>query len=332
MLNGCDRVLTLPSGETCFYGAFSDISFALRTIELFRASSAVHVDGGFDKLHEAFARPPDTKPTSMQHAFALGHGSYPPDFDTAHLLQSFVSHQQLQNIAAHFSPPDDEAALLRVCVALQSLTNFAAHKTENCQEMVQFARYDFQHAINTLLPVQRDSFASLQALLCAATFTLYNGRVNTAHSLTSTAVSLALRLGLLTKGMAVINPQRSTDTVRTLSTLMSMDMLTSLILDLPPWLPGSAVDNAGILTLAQEFETDGDLRTAAMLRQVCLLVVPMTLRDRARSASANLPETEQEKVMENIRLLETAHTGFRGWKRDVSSLLTALGAREEKRM
>ncbi|KAH8179329.1 hypothetical protein LIA77_00848 [Sarocladium implicatum] len=331
MLSGWDRAFTLPSGETCFYGAFSDVSFALRTIELFRAETSVRDGGDFDRLHEAFARV-FAKPTSTQHLPPLGTGTYQPHLDASHLIHSFISSQQLRDTAENFTSSDDATALLRVSAALQTLTNAEAHKSEGCREMVQLACHEFEDGFNTLRLIQQDSLVSLQAMLCAATFMLSTGRVTAAHSLTSTASSLALRLGLFSKGMAASKPERRTNTVRILATVMSLDMLTSLILDLTPSLPRDAFDNTGVLTLSREFETEGDLRTAAMLRQVCVLFVPLTLRNLTRSASRDLPEAEHEKIMEDIRRLETAHTGFRRWKRDVSSLLTALGIHEEKQM
>jgi hypothetical protein len=92
------------------------------------------------------------------------------------------------------------------------------------------------------------------------------------------------------------------------------------------------IDEAEILQLALEFEGDRELRTAAMLRQVCLLFVPISIRQRTRRARAATAEGETDAVMEDIRLLENAHAGFRRWKRDVSTLLTSLGSSEEEKM
>jgi hypothetical protein len=143
---------------------------------------------------------------------------------------------------------------------------------------------------------------------------------------------MALRLGLFAKGMASkLEPDKRTVRVQAMAGLLSVDMLLSLILDVPMSLGRDSIDEAGIVQLAQDFERDNDLRTAAMLRQVCLLFVPISIRERTRRAPASA-EGETDAVMEDIRLLETAHAGFRRWKRDVSSLLTSLGSSEEEKM
>jgi hypothetical protein len=144
---------------------------------------------------------------------------------------------------------------------------------------------------------------------------------------------MALRLGLIVKGIpSHPDPEKRTERIKAMSTLLALDMLLSLILDVPPFVSRDVVDEEALVTLAQNFESDRDLQTAAMLRQVCLLLVPTSIRGLSTRASDTSAEGKSDAEMEDIRLLEKAHSGFRRWKRDVAPLMTALGPSIEDRM
>lgn len=332
MLAGYDRTLTLPSGETCYYGAFSDLSFALRIIELFRQGPAPGGHAEFNSIRGAF-----TKPTQRSPEAAPSVSPFPDQIMNSHvaspaaqhLMLSFVSHQRQGESV--IEPPLSDDALRRISLALQELTDFRQHQTLGCETVTNQANSQIHQGLAALLPIDHDTLASLQALLCAASFMLTSGHMNAAHSLISTASSLARRIGLFVKATTSAESPRRVEHLQALATLMTLDLLTSLILDIPPAVRTDVVNDRYLSETAQEFESQNDMRTAAMLRQVCLLLVPRSIRDRTRRAATS-PEKESDAVMEDIRLLETAHAGFRRWKRDISSLLTSLGPTDEEKV
>lgn len=335
MLTGCDRSATLPSGETCFYGAFSDLSFALRTIELFRQNAASDEQAELDNLRKAFAKPFESRGGVLQPESPLPNdepASLLSRFDAPHLLLSFIPRQKLKDSTSPAFGSTMLMPLLRFALSFQHLTDYRKHQIYTCHGVQDRACSNFHEGIASILPVDQDSLVTVQSLLCAANILLLMGRITAAHSIISTAASMALRLGLFVKDMALsFDGYIRTERIQALATVLALDMLLSLILDIPTCLPRDVMDDANLTALAQDFESDRDLRTAAMLRQVCLLTVPISIRDRTRRTSAATAEGESDAVMEDIRLLETAHAGFRRWKRDVSSLLTSLGPSKEER-
>lgn len=336
MLAGHDRLATLPSGETCFYGAYSDMSFALRTMELFRQGAALNEQGELDSVRGAFAKPfePRDKNSLLDAPF---YDEPPvgirPGFDLSHLMFAYMPPQQVEELLSRPSISSDMMPLRHLYHSLQQLAYYRTHQMQTCQTLRNKSLEHFHEGMSLLMPTDQDSLTSVQALLLSANILLLTGRIIAAHSLVSTTTSMGLRLGLFAKGMASkLEPDKRTVRVQAMAGLLSVDMLLSLILDVPMSLGRDSIHEAEILQLAQDFERDNELRTAAMLQQVCLLFVPISIRERTRRTPAATAEGETDAVMEDIRLLETAHAGFRRWKRDVSSLLTSLGSSEEEKM
>jgi hypothetical protein len=253
--------------------------------------------------------------------------------DTSRLLLSFLSGPEFQDMTIEHTS-EDSIPLTHLAHALRNLTDWQRHRLQGCDVVTERAQMLFFQGVASLLPVATDSLAELQALLAAANFMLSTGRITAAHSIIGSASSLARRLGFFVKEKAFWDSEspRRTEKAKILATLLSLDMLIGLILDIPVCLPRDASVEENLLEMAQEYESVQDFQTAGMLRHVFLLLVPTCIRNRTRQKPAASAAGESDAVMEDIRLLESAHAGFRRWKRDVASLLTSVGASEQDKM
>ena len=331
MLAGCDRFVNTSPGVTCFYGAYSELSFILRTLELFQQDEPVSPEMRFLVVSNLFNLP--LSPPS-QNISQNSEALFPPHdvglvlsdglLSKGHPMLCFLSEQLIRDVASRdLSIPGPSLSLLHMVRALGYLLDTARHREEGCRSNLQHATDHFHTGLAMLRPVEVTDVTSLQAVLCAIVFLLSTSRMASAHSLIGTACSAALRLGLHSHagGPHSNTATERTSRIRLLATVMRLDLFTSLILDLPPFLHRDVVPLTHIARLASEAEAEKDLLTAAALRQVCLLAIPLSKRVYGYSNPAYV----------DARHFEDVQNEFHCWKVEASSLLACLGQSREHR-
>ncbi|RYP47562.1 hypothetical protein DL768_006407 [Monosporascus sp. mg162] len=342
MLAGCDRLTTVGPGATCFYGAYSELSFILRTLEVFEQDAAISPDQRFLVVSNLFNHPlpllenanpspkvflpsPDIVMVLVNALFAKNHP-----------MLSFLPERHVKDVANMLAGPqglsisDQSLSLFHLTLALSYLFDSSRHREEGCRDILQRATRHFHIGLSMLRPTQVNDLTTLQAVLCAIIFLISTSRMTSAHSLIGTACSSALRLGLHSTG---VNPSASLAEdrqarTRLFATVLRLDMFASLILDLPPFLHRDALPLPHIARLASEAEAEGDLRTAAALRLVCLLVIPLSKRIYGTAVSSGREDSNSV----DIKHFEEAQNEFRRWKTEASSLLTSLGHSKDHRL
>lgn len=317
-------------GVLCFYGAYSDISFILRTMELLKLGPAESQDERLSIMSNLLSRPLTRLPDNMD----LMSSAYdvPEDagsllaavFDRADLMLCFLTEQPLREAAADPRGPlvsRHSLQLLHVVLALGYLYSSQQHGGDLCGSALQQATKHFHIGMTAGIPGLAQDLTSLQTVLCGIVFLFSSYRTSMAHSLIGTACSLALRLGLLSGSCLLSNgsPEDRKVRVRLLGAVLTVDMLGSIILDLPPFMHHDSVPHSLLLELAVGTETEGDLRSAAILRQCSLLAIPLSIRThRTRSYTDGQPGEA------NIRLFQRAVEDCQRWRRDVSPLMAKL--------
>lgn len=331
MLTGHDQLVEKGPATTCFYGSYSDVSFILRTIELLEIAPSDSPDQRLSTLSDLFSRPLNHYPVSLELGAAI-HDV--PDnaaalldavFARGDLILCFLTEEPLRKVAmdpgsASVSP--SSLHLLHLVLALGYLYSFGEHGGDLCEGALRQATKHFCIGITAAMPGQAQDFTSLQTILCAIAFLFSGYRTATAHSLIGAACSSALRLGLLSTTSlatgATAGDRRTT--TRLLSAVLTVDMLGSLILDLQPFIHRDSIPHARLVELAVQAEAEGDLPTAAMLRQCSLLAIPLSIRDRATDSRA-----DDQSDGNSIRLFQSTLDESQRWRTDVSPLMAKLG-------
>lgn len=299
----------------------------MRTVELFQNMSTEPESEIYHQIRQHFTLPfsssddgrveTTTSPADARHALEVVTSN-------PHLMDCFLpAFESSGNLYDETEPVSSPAgSLQQLTVALGLMFDYQRHRQEGCDLTQQLADAQLQPVTRSLVPITVDSLSSLQCLLCLTVFFFSTSRITAAHAIISTACASAARLGLLARnfGSSDADPGERAPRLRTLAVLISLDMLTSLILDLPPNLSTDIIRDVRITERMAEAESQSDVITSAMLRQVLLLAIPMSIRSQSQRESA----ADRGADMDDIRLLETAHNEFRRWKREVSPLLTSL--------
>ncbi|KAI0386518.1 hypothetical protein F5Y04DRAFT_124020 [Hypomontagnella monticulosa] len=342
MLAGCDRLVNAGPGATCFYGAYSELSFILRTLELFEQQPIVSPDQRLQIISNLFdlRYPPQDNSSLGSVASNVSTDTVMTLLDVVfsknHPMLSFLPEQRIKDIASSLTGPqplatsDQSKSLLHMTLALGYLFDSPSHRRDGCREALNRGTAQFHIGMAALRPTEANDLTSLQAVLCAIIFLMSTSRIASAHSLIGTACSLALRLGLHSAAgnACVISAEEHQIRIRLLATAMRLDLFMSLILDLPPFLHPDPTLLSYVSQLASEFEAESDFRTAAALRQVSLLAIPLSKRTHGfiRSSGCGIPESVSIKRFEEVR------NEFQHWQMDASSLLAYLGSSKEHKM
>jgi hypothetical protein len=331
MLKSHSRFLKKEAGVAYFYGAYSDVSFLLRTIELLETSPSASQNQRLGIISDLLSRPlrslaDHLKPGIAAHDVPENAGVLlDAVLSRGDLFSCFLIEQHVREIAAAVtaSPtavPPHSVGLLHTVLALGYLYTSNDHGPDSSQDSLQEATRHLQMGISIGLPALAQDLTSLQTVLCAIIFLFSGYRTAMAHSLIGTACSLALRLGLFSSlhrhPEVISDDPDAKERIRLLAAVLSLDMLGSLILDLPPFIHHSLVPQTRLVELAVNAENRGDLYTAALLRQCVLLAIPLCLRHHAGE--------EQSTEDGNIRPLQNAHEACQRWKRDTTSLMSRL--------
>lgn len=333
MLAGRDRFVDVGPGGTCFYGAYSEFSFILHTLELFQQGSAVPPEKRLLVVSNLFSLPLSPPPQNVQSSLAA---FFPSHDDVLALVDAVLSknHPMLCFLSEHHvkdvvrgtlsASTDKHVPLLHMILALGCLFDPSKHRGEGCRDTMHRATDHFHMGVALLKPLEVNDITSLQTLVCAVVFLVSTSRITAAHSLIGTACSSVLRLGLHTLGSDPLGttPAGRVSRIRLLATVMRLDLFASLVLDLPPFLHRDAVPPALLARLASEAEAEQDLVSAAALRHVCLLAIPLSKHVYRYSNPAYV----------DVRHFEEVQNEFHCWKVEASGLLASLGQSKEHRM
>lgn len=333
MLMGHDRFVEKEPEVSCFYGAYSDISFILRTIELLETRpSSDSQDQRLRDICNLFSRPLQVQPDSLDSNLSIYDV---PDnatklldavFSRGNLMLCFLVEKPLRDAAAdprNRSTPRNRLQLLHLVLALGYLYSPEEHGGHQCEDALRQATKHFCTGMMAGMAGLGQDLTSVQTLLCAIVFLFSGYRTSMAHSLIGTVCSSALRLGLLFTPSVASDATGDVETmrIRLLAAVLVADMLGSMILDLPPFVHRDTIPRARLLELATEAEARDDLLTAALLRQCSLLLVPLSARTHAVGGSAANGQAEAS----SIRLFLKALDECQRWKRDASPLMSKLG-------
>ncbi|KAI1371804.1 hypothetical protein F4677DRAFT_449982 [Hypoxylon crocopeplum] len=341
MLAGRDRFVDVSPGSGCFYGAYSELSFIIRTLEIFEQHPEPLPDQRLLTILNLFnlQLPPQE---NIDPTLTISSSS--PDlvttfidavFSRNHPMLIFLQEQHVRDIADLLteprtsSVPDQFLSLLHLTMALGCLFDSQHHRDEGCRDILQRGTSHFHVGLATLKPMQANDLTSFQAILCAIVFLISTSRIISAHSLIGTACSSALRLGLHSAGRDSNTPAEERKLrIRLFATIMKLDLFVSLVLDLPPFFQRDAMPLSHIARLATEAEAERDLCTAAVLRQVCLLAIPLSKRTYISMGSFG--HSNPESV--DITHFEEAKREFQSWRMEASSLLGCLGQSKEHKV
>lgn len=349
MLAGSQRLICPAPWTSSFFGALSEVSFILRTLELFdRGAYSPHASLGpamaiFNlplpieaSTHSSPARSPDANVNSPMPERATTMELIGSLFARSHVFLSFLHEQHFRSMVGLLYDPRSSHGdaynrflpLFHHVVALGYLFCRPQHQDYGCKFVLGEAMKHFQ-AGQRLLDVTRcDDLISIQALLCGIVFLMSTSRIAPAHTLIGLASSSAMRLGLhcTTGDSPQMLPDEKHMRVLVFATVVKLDMYASLILDLPRFIQDELVD-ASVDALHATFG-EGDqlgLSLEASIKHLELLRFTCS----TRQAVFFNPATGQSVDMVDSKQLSRVEKDLHRWVKDVSVLLSRLGDSSE---
>ncbi|KAI6785477.1 uncharacterized protein J7T54_007120 [Emericellopsis cladophorae] len=329
-LIGSDRFAGLEARRPAFHGAYSDVSFIAGSIELLETqpSDAHGSKSRLDFISSLLSRPLQSHLVDRTYE-QQDQSLVDALLDGGDLMICFLQEECLRDIAQHTHVPNtprSEAERSTLCLihfvlALGYQNDARQHRAQGCDDSVQKATQHFSVGIALAEPgLFAQDLTSLSALLGAIVFLLSSYRTSMAHSLIGAACSAALRLGLLSTSCSppdgtVLGDSRVR--TRLLAGVLVVDMLASLVLDLPTFIHPNQLPRARLEELATEAENSEDVHTAALLKSATLLSIPLSLRGQASSK-------DDGAVGGRFLALQKAQEACHGWKRDVASLMSKM--------
>ena len=341
MLTGCNRLISPAPWKSSFYGALSEVSFILRTLELFdqgayspQQSLGPATDIFNRDAIDAVSDPEDDlcrlpeKQTTLQLVRSV--------LDRSHTFIGFLHQKHFRDtIDFVYDEPhmnrDAYASflpLLHHVIALGYLFSRPLHQENGCLSAVTEAAHHFDTGQYLLNIGRCDGLVSLQALLCGVYFLISTSRVAVAHGLIGLAASAATRLGLHDGVASQVGMAQEEKNLRILvfAALVKMDLYASLVLDLPRFIQDEFVDaclhdirelcsHRGRLDLGHR----ASIKHLELLRSTC----------KARQAVFIDSTADNPTQTVNPKSLAAAEVELHRWTREVSQLLFPLGDRAE---
>ncbi|KAG9258894.1 uncharacterized protein F5Z01DRAFT_8099 [Emericellopsis atlantica] len=332
-LIGSDRFAGLDVRRPAFHGAYSDVSFIAGSIELLETQPS---DAHGSKSRLDFISNLLSRPLPSHFADKTYESVEPQDqalvdalLDGGDLMICFLQEECLRDITKHThlptTPPSEAErstlSLIHFVLALGYQNDARQHRAQGCDDSVQKATQHFFIGMALAEPgLFAQDLTSLSALLSAIVFLLSTYRTSMVHSLIGAACSAALRLGLFSTSCSppdgtVLGDSRVR--TRLLAGVLFVDMLASLVLDLPTFIHPNQLPRARLEELATEAENNGDVHTAALLKSATLLSIPLSLRGQASSKDDGADGGR-------FLALQKAQEACHGWKRDVASLMSKM--------
>lgn len=337
MMTGWDRIMRTAPWATSFYGASSEMSFILRTLEMFQKHNETLHPQRFAVVADLFNLPipaqtaldqlPNRALPSRNTALLLVDAL----FARCHPLLTFLNEKdflEMVDLTYDSTPSPIPAAdhflpLLHFAFALGYLFKLQYHRDNGCQSALGEAAKQFRAGHDMMDFAYNNDLTSLQSLLCAIVFLFSTSRVTSAHPLIGMACSMALRLGLhsgTTESIHLSIQERKARTL-VLAAVLKLDIYASLILGLPPFIQRDMVDLSPISHLMATSEKEGDFETAITLKHLSLLEIT---RSSQRTVFTKEHTTEQNAESIDIKHFEDAERSLREWKESLSPLLAQL--------
>jgi hypothetical protein len=239
------------------------------------------------------------------------------------LMLSFIAETDIASWASESHGElvaQGEIALLHAILALAYLYNVNSHMGDQCSEATQLATEHFEISVQLNTSSDLCDESTLATTVCGALFQLALSRQPQAYSLIGSASSTAMRLGLF-------SDNNRSDTVptdsyklrsRLVATVLCLDMVGAIILDLPPFLRTDLMPFSRISSFAQRAERNDDLHTAALFRQAALLAIPVSIRVQPGAIMFSDDEERQAQLFKN------AVHDFQKWATESAPLLAKL--------
>lgn len=345
MLAGSQRLICPAPWTSSFFGALSEVSFVLRTLELFdRGAYSPQRSLGPAMAIFSLPLPVDVAVKSSPTRGSTAHVNMPmPEkattleligslFARSHAFMSFLHEQHFRSMVGLLYDPSTSHGdaygrflpLFHNVVALGYLFCRPQHRDHGCAFALGEALKHFQAGQNLLDVTQCDDLISIQALLCGIVFLISTSRIAPAHALIGLATSSAMRLGL--HCTISNNPQMLQDEkhmrVLVFATVVKLDMYASLILDLPRFVQDELVD-ASVSALHATFG-EGDQLSLSLEASIKHLEL---LRFTCATRQAVFFNTNTGQSVETVdsKQLSAVEVDLHRWTNDVSVLLSRLG-------
>lgn len=341
MLTGCNRLISPAPWKSSFYGALSELSFILRTLELFdKGAYSPHRSLG--PATDIFNRDPlDVVPDSEDGLSRLPEKEVTLQLmrsvlDRSHIFISFLHQTHFRSmIESVYNEPDtskdahsSSLALLHYVIALGYLFSRPIHHDRGCLDAVTEATKHFDTGQQLLDTGRCDDLVSLQALLCSASFLISTSRIAAAHGVIGLATSAATRLGLhngVTCQMSMTQDEKEMR-ILVFAALVKMDLYASLILDLPRFIQDEFVDAC----LHDVRELSGYRGKLALGHRASIKHLEL-LRSTCKARQAVFTDSAADNSAQTVdpKGLAATEVELHRWTREVSQHLFPLGDRAE---
>jgi hypothetical protein len=368
MLAGCQRMVATAPWTSTYYGPSSELSFIMRTLELFRIThhdmaetlntltgmfDVVPLFDGFshsqaDKASEIFrAERRDSTPTdSHEPSLAPDLPDLPEQTLTGELIDALFgrSHSFLNFLhEGHFKVMVhqvyarnqlDHNALQRVyplllqAIALGFLYCRSHHQLRGCNESLGEAVKYHMEAQKLLDMTKCDDLVAIQALLCSIVFLMSTSNLAAAHSLTGLAYSSALRLGLNQVDLGGGVTDEHRMKITIFATIVKIDILICLLIDIPSMVPESLVQSC-LADLHRIADRVG--ATGMELEVFTKHLELLRFTYTARQSVFSGKESSSEDFIDT-KALFLVEKELHGWTEDVSDLLSRLQDRQDLAM
>lgn len=348
MLAGCQRLDGALPWATAYYGSLSEVSFALRTLELFDQGayspeqSLTVLSGMFNKPVPPVALVPSGSISLQQPSTSLSERNtairmVESLFSSSHPFAAFLGRSATRDIieavhnptnVVHLHNHTPSFALYHSVLALAYVMHCKAQGHQSCAEIMDMAWNHFREGQSLLNQWSCDDVLSLQALLCLMVFLISTSCMRSAHGLLSIMYSTLIRLGF--HGDESTGQSKSPhDTLRVMifSTAIKIDLYISLILDIPRLIADEHVRRC-IDTLHRLPEHDTNLSVLASTKQLEMLHFTHTARQSVFGQSGSGSDTD----LIDAEKLSNLEQDLRRWTGELSSLVLQIGEQAEYAM
>ncbi|KAL2397858.1 hypothetical protein ABEF93_005699 [Exophiala dermatitidis] len=355
MLTPSGNIIVTRSQKSNFYGPGSGASFILRTLELFRKpiDDDSFVTEAQEVVNNLFDKPaPSPGVLPLQHTHPPSHPNQTTAlrlldavFTKYHALIQFLHESDFRDMVRRlYSEPLLWASpstgrfmpLFHSVLALGFHLDIESRNSHGCQFTDTEALKNFQLASRDVDVGQCSDLISLQTILCLVVFLLSTSSLTAAHTYLGMACSLAWRLGLHKDDHKLLytQAQRSTRS-RVLLGVLQLDMLVSLVLDIPPTMNHDSVDPGAMekvrcpVSFTTRESTTSTLigidTTVAASRHFQILALTSSARRNVFSAKKTRKKKTQwgaHTECVNVKALDDVEQKFKKWANAMSGLST----------
>jgi hypothetical protein len=359
MLAGSQRMVATAPWTSVYYGPLSELSFILRTLELFRLAQhdtaetlntltnmfeVLPLSAGLSRSQTDVVPGDGRRESTPVDASDRNLLFYLPEeslavelidalFGPAHSSLSFL-HEGHFKVMVHQVYAGDQldrnaiqrvSPLLLQAIALGFLYCRSQHQLRGCTEVLAEA-VNYHKEGQKLLDFTRcDNLVAIQALLCSIVFLMSTSNLAAAHSLIGIAYSSALQLGLnrIDASADVTDEHRMKITI--FATIIKIDMQISLLIDVPSMVPEDLLQSclAHLHRISHHLGI-ADLELEVFTKHLELLRFTYT----ARQSVFNAKENPTEDFID-AKILSLIERELHGWTEDVSDLLSRLQDRRD---